>query len=170
MIARMGLKMLLQQTSTFNVVGEAEDGESAIEQALELKPEVVIMDLDMPKVGGVEATALLKQKLPDTKILIFTSSGEDSTMFAALKAGADGYCLKTISAEMLAVAIQSVLSGATWLDPGIAHKVLRAQTDNQVTDQPNLSDSKVKLLSLIEQGKNVISKFRNLQIHFTKCI
>jgi len=147
--------MLLQQTGTFTVVGEAEDGESAVQQILELKPEVVMMDLEMPKMGGVEATAILKKQLPEAKVLVFTSIDDDASIFAALKAGADGYCLKTISGEMLAIAIQSVLSGAAWLDPGIANKVLRAQASPQVEDKPNLSDSKLKLLKLIEESKSI---------------
>lgn len=162
LISRMGLKMLLEQTSHFSVIGEAEDGEAAVEKILELKPDVVMMDLGMPKVDGIEATAQVKKALPKTKILIFTTAEDDSSIFAALKAGADGYCLKTISGEMLAIAIQSVLSGAAWLDPGIAHKVLRAQ-QSQAQNQgapsagspPSLSESKLQLLSLVEKGKSM---------------
>jgi len=155
LIARMGLKMLLQETSTFSVVGEAEDGASAVEKALELKPDVVIMDLDMPKMGGIEATTLLKEKLPATKVLIFTTMGDDEAIFAALKAGANGYCLKTISGDMLEIAIRSVMNGAAWLDPSIAGRVLNAQANPQVENKPDLSGSKLRLLGLIEEGKSV---------------
>jgi DNA-binding NarL/FixJ family response regulator len=111
LIPRMGLRMLLEQTSSFAVVGEAEDGESAVQKIRELKPDIVMMDLEMPKMGGVEATEIIKKEMPHVKVLIFTSLGEDASIFAALKAGADGYCLKNASAEMLASAIHSVLSG-----------------------------------------------------------
>jgi DNA-binding NarL/FixJ family response regulator/predicted Ser/Thr protein kinase len=155
LIARMGLKMLLEQTAHFSVVGEAEDGETAVEMILDLKPEVVMMDLGLPKIDGVEATAKIKKQLPQTKILIFTSAEDDESIFSALRAGADGYCLKTISGEMLANAIQSVLKGAAWLDPGIANKVLRAQTSAPTEQKTVLTESKIQLLSLVEQGKSL---------------
>ena len=162
LISRMGLKMLLEQTSHFSVVGEAEDGESAVEQVLETKPEVVMMDLGLPKIDGIEATRQIKAKLPKTKILIFTTAEDDTSIFAALKAGADGYCLKTISGDMLAIAIESVLKGAAWLDPGIAHKVLRAQqgaaeqpADGGAGSKKKLSESKMELLALVEKGKSM---------------
>lgn len=159
LISRIGLKMLLEQTSHFSVVGESEDGQDAVKQILELKPEVVMMDLGLPSIDGVEATLQVKKALPETKVLIFTTAEDDSSIFAALKAGADGYCLKTISGEMLSMAIESVLKGAAWLDPGIAHKVLRVQTQQggQQTSEnaPKLSDSKLELLALVEKGKSL---------------
>ena len=156
MISRMGLRMLIEQSSHLTVVGEAEDGESAVEKILECQPNVVMMDLDLPKVNGIEATTRIKAQLPNTKVLIFTTSDDDSSIFSALKAGADGYCLKTISGELLAMAIESVLNGAAWLDPGIANKVLRAQSTAQDSSaSAKLSDSKLQLLSLLEKGKNL---------------
>lgn len=154
LIARMGLKMLLEQTSQFNVIGEAEDGQSAVDEVLKLKPEVVMMDLGLPKLNGVEATEIIKKKLPSAKVLIFTTAEDDDSIFAALKAGADGYCLKTISGELLATAIHSVLNGAAWLDPGIANKVLRAQSSPQPKSAAVLTQSKLQLLGLVEQGKS----------------
>jgi DNA-binding NarL/FixJ family response regulator len=163
LIARMGLKMLLEQTKHFDVIGEAEDGQTAVEKILETKPEVVMMDLGLPKLSGIEATAQVKKALPDTKVIIFTTASDDSNIFSALKAGADGYCLKTISGEMLSIAIESVLNGAAWLDPGIANRVLRAQQQAMEQQQQaqgessapaNLSESKLQLLSLVEKGKS----------------
>ncbi len=169
LIARMGLKMLLEQTSHFNVIGEAEDGEAAVEKILECKPDVVMMDLGLPKIDGIEATNQVKKALPATKVLIFTTAEDDSSIFAALKAGADGYCLKTISGEMLAIAIQSVLNGAAWLDPGIAHKVLRAQSNSQAANQsaPALSETKLELLLLVEQGKSFEEIASELKVNDT---
>lgn len=162
LIARMGLKMLLEQNQHFEIVGEAEDGEEAVEKILEIKPDVVMMDLGLPTLSGVEATALVKKSLPATKILIFTSAQDDSNVFSALKAGADGYCLKTISAEMLVIAIESVLSGAAWLDPGIAQRVLHAQLQQreapaaeQAVAPAALSSGKIELLALVEKGKSL---------------
>ncbi len=166
LISRMGLKMLIEQSDNFKVVGEAEDGETAVAKVLECKPHVVMMDLGLPVIDGIEATSRIKAFLPGTKVLIFTTAEDDSSIFAALKAGADGYCLKTISAELLAVAIQSVLNGAAWLDPGIANKVLRAQSSQQnSSSSAGLSDSKLQLLSLLEKGKSIdeISKELNVE-------
>lgn len=149
--------MLIEQSSHLKVIGEAEDGETAVAKVLESKPDVVMMDLGLPKVDGIEATSQIKAQLPNTKVLIFTTAEDDSSIFSALKAGADGYCLKTISGELLAMAIQSVLNGAAWLDPGIANKVLRAQSQGnpKATAASNLSESKIQLLSLLESGKNL---------------
>jgi DNA-binding NarL/FixJ family response regulator len=155
LISRMGLRMLIEQNSRFTVIGEAEDGQSAIDNILQLKPDVVMMDLGLPKVDGVAATAAVKRELPDAKILIFTTAEDDESISSALKAGADGYCLKTISGENLSTAIQSVLSGAAWLDPGIAKKVLRAQSQSSGGPRADLTASKMELLSLVEKGKSV---------------
>jgi DNA-binding NarL/FixJ family response regulator len=155
LISRMGLKMLLEQTSHFCVIGEAEDGQAAVDSILELKPEIVMMDLGLPKVDGAAATEIIKRELPSTKILIFTTAEDDESIFKALKAGADGYCLKTISGDLLATAIHSVLSGAAWLDPGIANKVLRAQSSSASSVGGGLTNSKMQLLSLVEQGKSL---------------
>lgn len=154
LVARMGLRMLLEQSSQFSVVGEAEDGDAAIESIRQLKPDVVMMDLGLPKVDGTAATEIVKRELPDTKILIFTKAEDEDSIFAALKAGADGYCLKTITGPLLSSAIHSVLNGAAWLDPGIANKVLRAQSTAQ-SPAEKLTASKVQLLSLVEKGNTV---------------
>lgn len=154
LVARMGLRMLLEQSAEFSVVGEAEDGDAALESIRRLKPEVVMMDLGLPKIDGVEATEIVKRELPDTKVLIFTKAEDEDSIFAALKAGADGYCLKTITGPLLSSAIHSVLNGAAWLDPGIANKVLRAQSAPQ-SKAEKLTASKVKLLSLVEQGNSI---------------
>lgn len=169
LISRMGLKMLIEQSDNFKVVGEAEDGETAVAKVIETKPHVVMMDLGLPIIDGVEATSRIKAVLPNTKVLIFTTAEDDSSIFAALKAGADGYCLKTISAELLAVAIHSVLNGAAWLDPGIANKVLRAQGSQQNSTQAtDLSDSKFHLLSLLEQGKGIDEISKELNVDQSK--
>lgn len=168
-VSRMGLKMILEQTEHFKVVGEADDGEAAVKGIEELKPDIVMMDLNMPKLDGIEATRIIKDKLPDTRILIFTSAEDDESIFSALKAGADGYCLKNISAEgdLLKAAITSVLQGAAWLDPTIAKKVMLAREPKPAVEEKkpeekkvevdqvsNVSESKIMLLELIESGKS----------------
>jgi DNA-binding NarL/FixJ family response regulator len=170
LIARMGLKMLLEQSSQFNVIGEAEDGQAAVDEVLKLKPEVIMMDLGLPKLNGIEATEQIKRALPNSKILIFTTAEDDESIFAALKAGADGYCLKTISGELLSTAIHSVLSGAAWLDPGIANKVLRAQSTQSSGGSDGskpLTQSKLQLLGLVEQGKTFEEIASELRVNDT---
>ncbi len=123
---RFWLKLTLQQSQTFEVVGQAGDGRSAVALTNENKPDLVLMDIGMPIMDGVEAARLVKEALPETKVIMFTSHDTDDSVFAALSAGADGYCLKTLTAEQLLKAVSSVMDGAAWLDPGIARKVLRA--------------------------------------------
>lgn len=154
LISRIGLKMLLEQTEGFKVIGEAEDGKSAIDSVLKLKPQVIMMDLDLPIISGTEATSAIKKQLPESKVIMFTSEDDNESVFAALEAGADGYCLKTVSGESLGTAIRSVLSGVPWLSPGIASKVLRSKSTGQ-TDSLSFTHDKETLLSLLEEGKNL---------------
>ncbi len=123
---RFWLKLTLNQTKNFEVVAEAGDGRTCVEQVNQSKPDLVLMDIGMPIMDGVEAARLVKEALPNTKVIMFTSHDTDDSVFAALSAGADGYCLKTLTAEQLLKAIGSVMDGAAWLDPGIARRVLRA--------------------------------------------
>ncbi len=123
---RFWLKLTLNQSQTFEVVGQAGDGRTAVELVNQNKPDLVLMDIGMPIMDGVEAARLVKESLPNTKVIMFTSHDTDDSVFAALSAGADGYCLKTLTAEQLLKAMSTVMDGAAWLDPGIARKVLRA--------------------------------------------
>lgn len=123
---RFWLKLTLNQTKDFEVVAEAGDGRTCVEQVNQNEPDLVLMDIGMPIMDGVEAARLVKEARPNTKVIMFTSHDTDDSIFAALSAGADGYCLKTLTAEQLLTAIGSVMDGAAWLDPGIARRVLRA--------------------------------------------
>ena len=158
-LTRLGLKMALDRMPAFRVVGEAEDGIKAVKMALELKPNVVIMDIGLPGIDGVEATNRIKKALPDTRIIMVTTADSDESIFSALNAGADGYCLKNIPLDQLALAISTVTTGAAWLDPGIAGRVLRvsnrAGKDPLPEDQLKrfaFSKNEQEILSLIEQG------------------
>lgn len=129
---RFWLKLTLQNAGNFDVVGVAGDGQMAVDLASQHKPDLLLMDIGMPIMDGVEASRKIKALLPDAKIIMFTSHDTDDSVFAALSAGADGYCLKTLSAEQLLKAVSSVLDGAAWLDPGIARKVLKAASQSVV--------------------------------------
>jgi len=120
----MGLELLLQKESDFNVVGKATTGTEALKQAETLHPDVVLMDIGLPDMDGIEATQRLKASQPSTRILMLTSKDNEQDVMAALAAGADGYCMKGIGPESLAAAIRSVAEGAAYLDPAIARLVL----------------------------------------------
>lgn len=123
---RVGLKLSLEQASNLKVVGEASDGKEAVELATALQPDVVIMDIELPEMNGIEATRLIHQNLPNCRIVMLTSHTSDEEIFAALGAGANGYCLKKTSSKDLLDVIRTVAGGAVWLDPGIANRVLCA--------------------------------------------
>jgi len=127
-ITRVGLRLTLEQIPDFKVIAEAEDGRTSVAKVLELKPHVVLMDIGLPVIDGIEATQQIKAQAPDVHIIMLTSHDNDQDIFAALSGGADGYCLKEISSNQLSMAIRTVADGAAWLDPGVANRVLRAVT------------------------------------------
>jgi DNA-binding NarL/FixJ family response regulator len=123
-LLRDGLTAALHKDGEFEVVGEAADGLTAVHQIIQADPDVVIMDIGLPGIDGIEATRQVREKRPGTKIIMLTSHDNDQEIFASLAAGANGYCLKDLSADKLKRAILSVSEGAAWLDPRIAGKVL----------------------------------------------
>ncbi len=125
-LMRQGLRSVLERTEEFCVVGEAEDGEEAVRLAQTLKPDVIVMDIGLPYKNGIEATRDIKQNLPSVNIVMLTSHDNDDEIFAALSAGAQGYCLKDCASERIKIALSSVSQGAAWIDPRIAQKVLSA--------------------------------------------
>jgi len=123
-IVRQGLATILKYESGIKVVGQASDGKEAVALARTLKPDVVLMDIKMPVLGGIPATRRIKGELPDTSVIILTTYDADNLVFEGIKAGAQGYLLKDVSAETLAEAIQGVVRGESRLDPKVASKVL----------------------------------------------
>ncbi|HSR32550.1 MAG TPA: response regulator transcription factor [Anaerolineae bacterium] len=123
-IVRQGLATILKYTPEIEVVGEASDGEEAIALARDLEPDVVLMDVKMPRLGGIPATRQICSELPDTQVIILTTYDTDDLVFEGIKAGAKGYLLKDATGETLVGAIRGVVRGESQLDPGIARKVL----------------------------------------------
>ena len=121
---REGLRMLLSMNSELDIVGEAGDGESAIRQASALKPDVILMDLKMPRLDGVEATRRLHTTEPDSRIIILTTFDDDEYVFEGLRAGAVGYLLKDAPSEKLIEAIRAAAKGESFLQPSVATKVV----------------------------------------------
>lgn len=117
--ASLGLKLSLEQKSPYTVLEVAENGERAINLSSELSPDVVLMDIEMPVVDGIEATKAIKSSKPEIKVIMFTSHKQESHIGAALAAGANAYCMKDLSLERLIQVIEMVHEGAAWFDPGI---------------------------------------------------
>jgi DNA-binding NarL/FixJ family response regulator len=123
-VVREGLRELLQQESDLEVVGEAGDGEEAVSLAEGLRPDVVIMDIAMPRLNGIEATKQIKAHQPTTAVLILTAYDDDQYIFALLEAGASGYLLKNVRGRELVQAVHQVAAGEAVLHPAVARKVV----------------------------------------------
>jgi DNA-binding NarL/FixJ family response regulator len=123
-IVRQGLATILKYAPGIQVIGEAGDGEEAVALALVLRPDVILMDLKMPCLGGIPATRRIRAGLPETRVIILTTYDADDLVFEGIKAGAQGYLLKDAAGETLAEAIRGVVRGDSQLDPSVARKVL----------------------------------------------
>jgi DNA-binding NarL/FixJ family response regulator len=138
-IVREGLVSLLSLLPGIDVVGAATDGDDAVRQALALRPDVVLMDLNMPRCNGVEATEQLRDRQPGTRVVVLTTYADDDWVFAALQAGARGFLTKDAGAEEIHRAIASVASGDAQLDPSVQRRLLDALASGQrlaVAGQP----------------------------------
>ena len=123
-MARMGLSVILSKNSDIEIADMSADGEEGVEKALKLKPDVVIMDIGLPTIDGIEATRKIKNSNPDIKVLMYTSREEEDDIFDSFKAGADGYITKGATSDQTVAAVIAVSEGAGWLDPAIAKIVL----------------------------------------------
>jgi len=153
-LVRQGLIALLSVKPGVVVIGEAADGVEAVELAHLLKPDIVLLDLLMPRKDGIEATREIKTDNPDARILMITSFAEDENVYQAIKAGALGYLLKDSSPQELMQAIHDVCEGRLSLDPNIALKLieeLNRPTDSQPTGDP-LTEREVEVLKLVAKG------------------
>lgn len=156
-VTRAGLKRILSNFADLRLIGEAVNGESAVDQVRQLKPDVVLMDIGLPVMDGVEAVEQIKATDPDVKIVMLTVHDSDSHIFSALSAGAHGYCLKTVSADQLALAIRTVADGAAWLDPRIASRVLQSYSPSGSAPEADpaaspLSSREIEVLRLVVEG------------------
>ena len=154
-IVRKGVRALLSTERDIQVVGDASDGAEAVAQAEALCPDVILMDLMMPKLDGIEATRQITAKLPGTRVLVLTSFAADERVFPAIQAGALGYLLKDSGPEELVDAIRKVHRGEPSLEPSIARKVLLeltgSPTHQDLTKKP-LTEREFDVLRLIAQG------------------
>jgi len=161
---RRGLEMTLRAELDVDVVGEASDGHEAVEKAGDLLPDVVLMDVRMPKRTGIEACRAIKDVAPSAKIIMLTISDEEEDLFEAIKAGATGYLLKEISIDEVADAVRAVHGGQSLINPSMAAKLInefaslarREDTEErpQQVPAPRLTDREMEVLRLVARGLN----------------
>ena len=151
---RHGLRMVLEVEDGIEVVAEAADGEQAVARVEELAPDVVLMDVRMPRMGGIEATRVIRQLFPTTRIIVLTVSDEEDDLYGAVKAGANGYLLKEVSIEEVADAVRAVFGGQSLISPSLASKLLNefgARTGT-TTMPGRLSDRELEVLRMVALG------------------
>lgn len=179
-LIRQGLRTMLERQPDVEIVGEAENGQEALDLCRTLRPDLILMDVRMPKMNGLQATRAIKQELPQTSVLILTSHEDPDYLFEAIKAGCAGYVLKEGSQEELISAIRKVLGGESLLDPQLSARLLRRMVDEaQRKEAPAeappderkaavlsqlLSRREAEVLGLIVQGQTNRQIAQNLLI------
>ena len=168
-ILREGLRMLLSSNPDFEVVGEAQDGLEAIRQVESLKPDLILMDLSMPRMNGVGAIQEIKKLNPTTKILVLTVHKTEEHILTALKTGAEGYILKDATHGELMLAMNNIFSGKSYLSPGISEKVIEGYLEGRKsvkssTSWDTLTQREREILKMIAEG------YRNKDIADYLCI
>ena len=164
-LMQLGLEQAFNDRPEYEIVGQAEDGYLAVEAALELKPDLIVMDVGLPRLDGIAATRQIKEAIPEIRIVMLTSHTLHTEVFAALSCGADAYCIKGASLDRLFGAISAATDGATYLDPQVARLVL----DNLKPPPPtknitNLSEREMDVLRLIVEGKSNSQIATDLQL------
>jgi NarL family two-component system response regulator LiaR len=154
LVVRKGLIAILETEDNIELVGEASNGAEGVEKALKLRPQVVLMDLVMPEMDGIEATRLIKQQAPEVNILVLTSFSTNDKVLPSLNAGAIGYLLKDSSSTDLVRAIQQVSQGEAWLHPSVTRQVLRQISGVDEPEGPTekLTDRELEVLRLMARG------------------
>ena len=153
-MVRQGIRQFLEEEADIAVIAEAADGHEALRLVAEHGPDLVVLDVQMPGMTGVEATRQIRSRFPDVRILILTAYDDDPYVFALLRAGADGYILKSAPAEELVRAVRSVAAGQTALSPEIARKVVQQVTAPVAAREQAepLTDREIEVLRLTARG------------------
>lgn len=178
-LVRIGLRSVLNEDPRIDVVGEAETGEQGIELVKALKPDLVILDLGLPGIDGIEVTKIIKGFDENIKIVILTSHEVEDEVLAALSAGANAYCLKEITSNRLIEVVKSVFEGAAWLDPAIAGMALEMFSSSNMKSRPGaqgarpdlqLTDRENQVLTLLVEGKSnsEIADSLSVSVHTAK--
>jgi NarL family two-component system response regulator LiaR len=150
---QLGLEQSLMAHPQLEIVGQAEDGYLGVQLALELKPQLVVMDIGLPRLDGIAATQQIKAAMPDIRVVMLTSHQTETEIIAALSSGADAYCIKGASIERLLNAIAAAVDGATYLDPQIARRVVdNLKPPTNSNNSANLSTRELEVLKLMVEG------------------
>jgi DNA-binding NarL/FixJ family response regulator len=171
-LLRAGLRVLLTQKAEFDVVGDFESGRDAVRAIGGLAPDLVLMDLSMPGMNGIEAITEIKRRAPDVRILVLTMHRAEEYIHASLRAGADGYILKDASHDELLMAIRSVLSGKTYLSPDVSANVVTAYlnkgkgNEDVTTAWSTLTHREREVLKLVAEGRSnrYVAEFLSLSV------
>ena len=154
-IVRSGVNLLLSSEPDIQVVGEATDGNSAVELAQQLKPDVVLMDIGMPELDGFEATRRIRERVPEAKVLVLTMHRSDEYLFQMLEAGAQGYVLKGAETGELINAVRTVARGEVFLYPSMARRLVQQflrQAGADPPQRPRLTPREKQILNLVAEG------------------
>ena len=168
-ILREGLRALISADPDFEVVAEAEDGREAIRRVEQFSPDLILMDLSMPRMTGLDAVKEIKKRFPPTKVLVLTVHKSEEYILATLHAGADGYALKDATKTELIMAIRNVLDGKPFLSPGISEKVIDGYLEGRKTLKPRsawdtLTQREREILKMVAEG------YKNKEIGDYLCI
>jgi two-component system, NarL family, response regulator NreC len=168
-ILREGLRALLSADPNFDIVGEAEDGREAVRCVEKLEPNLLLMDLSMPRMSGMDAVSEIKKRFPKTKIIALTVHKTEEYLLTTLQAGVDGYVLKDATHDELVMAIHNVMAGKRYLSPGISGKVIEGYLEGKenslsVSSWQTLSQREREVLKLIAEG------YKNKEIAEDLCI
>lgn len=154
-IMRLGLEHLLDGYPQLKIVGQVEDGYSGIEAALQLKPDLILMDIGLPELDGITALQKIKASLPTVRAMMLTSHKSEQEILAALSSGADGYCVKGLGLEKLVTAIACIQDGAVYLDPQVAQCVVKhLQPATCAKPENPLTEKELEVLKLIVEGRS----------------
>lgn len=179
-LTRVGLRYALNEFENIDVICEAESGEKGVEMILQQKPDVVLMDLGLPGINGLEATMTIKEKCPEIKVIMLTSHEREDEVLASLGAGATAYCLKDIDPRTLSEVIKNVAQGACWIDPNVAKLALKLfpkpenaglLSSSEVQDvKSHLTERETEVLKLLVMGKSntEIAKDLIVSVHTAK--
>jgi two-component system, NarL family, response regulator LiaR len=152
---QLGLEQSLSTHPQLRIVGQAEDGYLGVEAALRLKPDVVVMDIGLPRLDGIAATQQIKAALPSVRVVMLTSHMAETEVIAALSSGADAYCIKGANVDRLVGAIAAAMEGATYLDPQIARRVIEhLKPPSPKSNIAQLSQRELEVLKLMVEGKS----------------